>query len=233
MTTQVESPTPADGALAAELRLAPIHQEIFDALYERSVELANMYMGAIAVLQQTNNPDRVTQAANSLRNLMVAAPRFMDLSAPLNERPALGDIVGAYSKKWRSCQKNSNNHSKGIWEGEIDTQLRKFLQHTEEFVSFYDQTHVTLMEKATIVVRHLEPLSEPLPDRLQKERAKQWREMYDFFTKTLHRGVIPSDKELEERAEALGRFLLTGWRPSTAADQQELQRIIEEGERDA
>jgi hypothetical protein len=233
MTNDVESPTPADGTVAAELRLAPIHQEIFDALYERGVELANMYMGAVAALQQKTNPDRVAQAANSLRNLMATAPRFMDVNAPLSVRASLGDMVGAYSKKWRTCQKNSNNHSNGRWEGEIDPQLRKFLQHTEEFVSFYDETHITLMEKATIVIRHLEPLREALPDRLQKERAKQWREMYDFFTKVLHRGVFLSDKELEERAEELGRFLLTGWRPETAADQDNLKKIIEEGERDA
>jgi hypothetical protein len=229
----VEAPVPVDGSLATELRLAPIHQEIFDALHERSVELANAYMGAIAVLKQTNNPDRVAQAANSLRNLMAAAPQFMDLSAPLKNRASLGDMAGAYSKKWRACQKKSKNHSDGKWEGKIDPPLQKFLKHTEKFVAFYDDTHVTIIEKATIVVRHLDPLKDRLPHPLQKLRAKEWQEMYDFFTATLHRGVFPSDKELEGWAEALGRFLLAGWRPQTAADQETLRKIIEEGERDA
>jgi hypothetical protein len=234
MATEVESPTPGDGSLPQnQFRLPPIHQEIFDALRERSDELANLYMGAIAVLQQTSNPDRVAQAASSLRQLMVDAPRFMDLSVPLKKRASLNDMVGAYSKRWRDCQKQSKNHSDGKWDGEIDRFLLTFLKHTEEFVSFYDETHVKIIEKATIVIRHLDQLRDRLPDPLLKLRAKEWQEMYDFFTTSLHHGRFPSDKELEGWAEALGRFLLAGWRPETAADQENLKKIIEEGESNA
>src|SRR5439155_12025776 len=212
------------------LRLSAIHQQIADVLRDHSVELADMYVGAVAVLRDKSNPDRIAQAANSLRNLMSTAPRFMDLSAPLKDPPRLGDTVRAHSARWRVCQKKSKNHSDGKWEGQIDLHLHAFLQQTEEFFSSYDSTHVTLMERATIVVRHLEPLKEPSPDQLEKNRAKQWRDMYDFLTKTLHRGAFPADEELDERAEELGRFLLAGWRPDTAADQQALKKIIEEGE---
>jgi hypothetical protein len=234
MTTEVEPPAPEDGSLSQnQFRLLPIHQEIFDALRERSDELANLYIGAIAVLQQTSNPDRVAQAASSLRQLMVDAPRFMDLGVPLKNRASLKDMVGTYSKRWRDCQKRSKNHSDGEWKGEIDRSLLIFLKHTEKFVSFYDETHVKLIEKATIVIRHLDPLKDRLPGPLQKLRAKEWQEMYDFFTTTLHHGAFPSDKELEGWAEALGRFLLAGWRPETAADQENLKKIIEEGESNA
>jgi hypothetical protein len=234
MTTEGESPASADGALSAsQFRLSPIHQEITDALRERSDELANLYIGAIAVLQQTSNTDRVAQAASSLRQLMDTAPRFMDLSVPLKKRPSLNNMVSTYSQRWRDCQKKSKNHSDGKWEGEIDQPLLTFLGHTEEFISFYDETHIKIIEKAAIVVRHLDQLKERLPEPLLTLRAKEWQTMYDFFTTTLHHGRFPSDKELEAWAEALGRFLLAGWRPEKAADQENLKNIIEEGERDA
>jgi hypothetical protein len=216
-----------------QIALSPLQQQVLAALSERSTKLADMYLGAIAVFQQPGNPDRVALAAHDLRELMEKAPKYLDLDMPSKNRPSLNQTVIDYAKKWEGCKGTSENHSDGEWGGEIDVHLQGFLKTTETFVTFYKETHTTRIEQASSLVCQLDPLRERLPDPLQKLRAQEWHEIYDFFVKVSHHGGSPIDSEFERWIEALGRFLLAGWRPETATDQENLKRIIEEGETDA
>jgi hypothetical protein len=228
MPSGAGSPTPQN-----QIAFSPLEQQVLAALSERSTKLADIYLGGLAVFQQSGNPDRAALAAHNFRELMEKAPKYLDLSMPSRNRPSLNQTVIEYVKKWDGCKNKSANHSDGDWEGEIDAHLQGFLKETEIFVVFYKETHTTRIEQASSIVCQLDPLRERLPDPLQKLRAQEWHEIYDFFVKVSHHGTFPNDAEFERWIEALDRFLLAGWRPETAMDQENLRKIIEEGESDA
>ena len=223
----------ATGPQTPQIALSPLQQQVLTALSERSLKLANMYFGAIAVFQQTGNPDRAALAAHDFRELMEKVPKYLDLDVPSKNRPSLNQTMIEYGKKWDGCKAKSKNHSNDKWAGKIDVHLQGFLRETETLVVFYRGTHPARIEQASSIVCQLDPLRERLPEPLQKLRAQEWHQMYDFFVKVSHHRHFPTDDEFVKWLEALDQFLLAGWRPETAADQENLKKIIEEGERDA
>jgi len=216
-----------------QITLSPFQQQVLAALSERSAKLADMYSGAIAVFQQTANPDRCALAAHDFRELMEKVPQYLDLDVPTKNRPSLNQTMIEYGKKWDGCKTKSENHSSGEWTGEIDVHLQGFLAETETLVVFYRGTHPARIQQASSIVCQLDPTRQRLPEPLQELRAQEWHKMYDYFVKVSHHGHSPPDEEFTKWMEALDQFLLAGWRPETAADQENLKRIIEEGERDA
>ena len=71
--------------------------------------LADWYFGAIAALQNTFNPDRVAQAAHSLRELLEKIPRAL-------KTEELG-IPGDQLKKKREAVRTAFGAEKGNFEG--------------------------------------------------------------------------------------------------------------------
>jgi hypothetical protein len=115
--TGITPPTPALEAAAPQqdqIALSPFQQQVFDALSERSDQLARMYLGAIAVLQQSSNPDRFPQSAHSLRELMEKAPQYLDLAVPWKKRPALNQMLNDYGEKWARVKTRSACHTTAL-----------------------------------------------------------------------------------------------------------------------
>jgi hypothetical protein len=54
---------------------------LYEALGERAEELARMYIGALIVLANPDNPDRLPQAAHSLRELMEKIPKYKQINS--------------------------------------------------------------------------------------------------------------------------------------------------------
>jgi hypothetical protein len=226
--------SPGSGApAAAPINLLPRQREVFDALAENSDGLANMYFGAMAVLQQTQNVDRVPLAAHGLRELMEKVPQYFDITVSQSTGASLGVKVNEIKITWTSAVKKSKCRADGKWLGQIDGHLRKFLRHAENFFEFHDQKFPKLVQKAREIVRHFDPLKGKLPEPLADLRASGWQQMDEYFKKVAHHRIVQSEREFVPWVEALELFLLDGLRPRTAGDQAALKKIIEEAEENA
>lgn len=214
------------------IELLPIQRQVFDALNEKSSELAKMYFGAVGVLLQTDNPDRIALAAHGLRELMDKAPRYFDVAAP-KTGGALGEKVHDLKGVWVIAIKKSTCYSNGGWLGPIDARLRKFLKKFEAFITFHNEKFPKVIERAGAIARQFDPLRGKLPQQLHELRAKEWQLMDDYFKKTAHHSPVQTDEEFLSWVRSLEVFLLDGLRPRTAEDQASLKKIIEEGESNA
>jgi hypothetical protein len=58
----------------SRLKLTPTQQRLYEALVERRADLGEWYRAAIAVINDTDLPDRLSLAAHALREVMEKLP---------------------------------------------------------------------------------------------------------------------------------------------------------------
>ena len=78
------------------------------------------------------NPDRLAQAAHSIRELLEKAPADVDVPAGKGST-TLKSQTNNLSTAWARAVSNSSCYDGGSWTGEIDGPLRKFLTKTKRF----------------------------------------------------------------------------------------------------
>jgi hypothetical protein len=67
--------------IEAKVDLQSGQRALHAALLKLSAEIARMYIGALVVLADQDNPDRFAQCAHSLRELMEKLPEYFDVPA--------------------------------------------------------------------------------------------------------------------------------------------------------
>ena len=65
---------------------------LYDALTKKYSLLAQMYVGAIMILRQPDNPERLPLAAHSLRELMEKIPVAVDVHTPAHAEPLMAKL---------------------------------------------------------------------------------------------------------------------------------------------
>ena len=98
--------------------------------------------------------DRMALAAHGLRELMEKLPRFHDL--PKETKPtAMTAMVRVLTASWGNAVGKSNCHSNGIWSGEIDRALERFLKKAQEFFGWIEKERPTRKQAAARILRNL------------------------------------------------------------------------------
>src|SRR5262245_20305523 len=91
---------PKPGAVpVTPVPLTSRQRTVYEALVEREPKLGAIYLGAMAVLAQDQNPERFVQCAHSLRELVEKLPRYLDMSVP-DEQARLGDKLQQLAPLW-------------------------------------------------------------------------------------------------------------------------------------
>lgn len=140
MTIESEEPSQELRAGAPKLRLSPHQEALGDALHRESPDLLTMYLGALYVLAQPENPDRFAMAAHNLRELM---KRILHVRTEIQEGDVrLGDKVINLRNEWDAAAKaTSCLDTAGKWSGPIDKPLARFLGMTVRFFEWFKQHH--------------------------------------------------------------------------------------------
>lgn len=200
---------------------------LVEALGDR-VELVIFYLGARRVMQDELNPDRLAQAAHSIRELLEKSPKYFDVPAVKG-----GSSLKAEAKNlavtWDNTVKNSKCHDDGTWSGEVDGSLRKFLVKARGFFAWLNDERPPRVEQACGFLRATDRSPYQLPDRIEQLRLQEWDEYRDFFVGVAHHHDVGAE-EFERWISALEDFLLKQLAPPTFEDPDEIRRIVEEAE---
>jgi hypothetical protein len=97
------------------LKLTPTQQRLYEALIERRAELGEWYRAAIAVINDTDLPDRLSLAAHALREVMEKLPGdgiSVDRGADLPTK------VRNLQPPWARAREEQERNG-GAWNGEI------------------------------------------------------------------------------------------------------------------
>jgi len=203
-----------------------------DALAAKDPRLAQMYLGAITVLMQVNNPDRLALASHGLREVMEKIPRYIDVeTAALDEK--LGEQVRTLEDVWMKATGESSCRQSETWSGQIDLPLVRLLDHLAAFFEWLAKHRPRRRSAIMDAMRQLDPSGMSLPEPLERRTYKTWDNLQRYFNNVSHHNWETNEEQFEERRDELEEFLLDKLSPRTFADFDEIDAIIREGKHGA
>jgi hypothetical protein len=212
-----------------QLQLVGQKQALYQALIDKDPKLAAMYFGAIAVLEQRDNPETLVLAAHNLREMMEKLPKYLDLpvsAKPLSLKEKVQDLIRRRDK----AINNSSCHTEDGWQGEIDKPLRQFLREMDEFSGWFKESQPTRRQRIAKVIRGLDPSGRALPESLENKQLALWDRCNDFFQGVSHHTKDCTQEAFEEQLSILENFLLDRLSPRTFEDFAVIDKLIKEVE---
>jgi hypothetical protein len=199
--------------------------------------VGDMYLGALVVCSQMDNPERLSQAAQSMRELLEKLPRQLDDAPVQVPGTKASDRLHSLSSELTKTRTSSNCYdraSKGWKLGEkLDIILARLLERLEETI----HQHTTNPKNRDVnrhFIKKLEPATDPLGSDREDELLKEWRRLDSYFQGVAHHYLETTPAVFEEYISTCTSFLLERVRlVTTFTNFQQIDAAIEEVERDA
>ena len=184
--------------------------------------LSQWYLGTLYAVNNPYNPDRFSQAAQSLRELLEKLPRAVgESNLPAGSRL---NLHGKRRELNARIVKDLERYPDG-WEGqEIDRRLAKTLREVAEYFRLSQQT--TRSEQIQGAVANVDPLAGQMDsatrDRRRNAIVRLWRQLESFAH---HQSY--DEEAFNACLGTLERTILDLLAPITAQNQQEIQSILD------
>ena len=208
------------------LKLDPRQQSVLKALREKQRKkypLGDWYIGAIYTLNNCHNPDRFSQAAQSLREVLEKLPQVvgeMDVQAPPH----------ILQEKRRQCIDERFSEDKERyheeWKGkEIDGHLAKTLGKIEDYLELYRQP--SRKEKMQNAMKKIDPKTSYLNEETRLKREKELGGLRQKLIGYGHHETCKNDMaDFKECLETFEKLILDFLTPIIAQDHQEIRLIL-------
>ena len=211
------------------LQLTRQQQDVMRALQGRENErfpLSQWYLGALYALDSARNPDRFSQAAQSLRELMEKLPRVV-LDSHLQTisydfREARRKLLGRFSV-------DLERYSDGLVGKSIDAVLAETIREAAQYFEMNQQP--SRREQVQSAFRGIDPLSDHFDSAILKSKLDTIYRLWQQLEKYAHHGRMPGGSEFDGLLGDLERVILDLLAPITAQDQLEIRSILEQSER--
>lgn len=208
--------------------LSDQQQLLYRELQKRDRLLAQIYIGAVWVFSDSENPERVPQSAYSMREMMNKLPYF---EVEEDRSPDLYHRIKRTQELWVKAVEESHCFQELSWKGEIDESLSAFLSGMIEFFNWY-KCRPTITKDASQFIQEQYSASY-YPESLHKEVLKRWMKAYGFFNGVLHYDKLVMHDEFERVLRDTEGLLLEMFLPEPTEDFDSLDALIREGENDA
>lgn len=208
------------------LVLSPQQKVVLESLQERENQnypLSQWYLGALYALENRLNPDRISQAAQSLRELVEKLPRVVK-EAEIAVNVGSFDFKGTRSAllAWFSkVQKRYN----GEWKGKtIDPQLEKTLKKLEQYLKATQQP--SRAEQLQAALTRIDPMLNSIDQEILQQKIRAFRELWEQLEAFAHHKSAPTEGAFISCVERVEKTIIDLLAPITAQDQQEILRIL-------
>jgi len=199
--------------------LNPAQLTLLGVLNDKSEEVAAMYVGALMARATVDNPEYLSQACHSLRELIDNLPKYFDV--PVEPSGRLGDQTNALHEHWKRERRAKN--------GGLEPLSEKFIQKLSEFFQWIEENRPKRREVARRTIRELDASGRSLPRPIEDLRAQEWLAIRDFFVSSTHHGTCSPD-DFDAWLEALESFVLGLTKPRTFDNADAIDELIREGE---
>ncbi|MDE0505985.1 MAG: hypothetical protein OXI86_18055, partial [Candidatus Poribacteria bacterium] len=210
--------------VSASLKLTPQQQRVLEALIDRETEeypLSQWYLGAYYALENTQNPDRIAQAAQSLRELLEKLPRVV-LGIGVQVRAS--GLAGVRREIYERILKDKERYANG-WKGEaINTHLDKTLRKIEDYLDQNQQP--TRKEKVQMAVAALDPMGNRFDRQTQEKKRDEFNGLWKRLENFAHHKTYSDTEEFEVCLKDIERTVFDLLAPITAKNQMEIQNIL-------
>lgn len=194
--------------------------------------LADMYAGALKVLQDQSNPDRYALAAHNIREIANTIPRWLEVPGKALKQSE-GNKVRDLHVFWDKVTKNSGCHSDGSWTGTIDSHLQSFLKRVRQFFDWRTKHRPKRKAEQKKLFRALDVSGFQVPVPLEDLNVKSWQSILNYFIGVCHHRLLHgSAEEFAGWLESFERFLLDRMRPRTFEDHDDIDELIGRDDQD-
>ena len=207
----------------APLALTQRQQSVLRALEEvedTRHRISLYYLGSLSALDNPYNPDRISQAAHSLREILDKLPRIV----PRSDLPKPYDIQNNRRELADRIARDRERYSEG-WVGEIDNELGATLEHVVTFLDNHRQP--TRRENIRAVLEHFDPLTDRFNTQLSAQRLRRvsvLQKELEFFA---HHGGGEDERDFGNTLYKLEEVVLGILAQTTAENQEEILSILE------
>ena len=209
--------------------LTPWERDISDALRSKETErypLSQWYLGALYALDNPYNPDRIAQAAHSLRELIEKLPNVIHgPSVPANTsyfhnaRGKIKDLISRSKKRFPEG-----------WKGrQIDKNLAKALTEVEKYLELNKQPN--RRERIQQAIATIDPMVDQLDSEIQEAKRNQLFNLWDRLEGFTHHKSNTDTVEFSNCLKELENTIFDLLAPITAQDQEEIQTILRHPDR--
>lgn len=194
--------------------------DVFELLRDLSTDrekFYNWYLGAIQVLA-SKSPDKIAQAANSIRELCEKLATSMNVEEFQSPLPPLKDLLKNFP------QIKSNDYSNG-WNGNIiNDRLNNFLVDLEEKAKLFDKTPRTARLKVALTTSDSQ--AEFMSKEYREARDRAFGRIGKFFENVAHHRHKADEAEFRIELGLFETLLLNYLTPCTDAQLNELMALI-------
>ena len=202
---------------------------ILEALQGKETEqypLSKWYLGALYALENPYNPDCVSQAAQSLRELLEKLPRVV------RESDAQGKTFNfaGMRRDINARILEDKERYPGGWKGNvIDAKLDKTLKQVDRYLALNQQpTRKKQIQKA---VATIDPMVDQLNSEIRQAKLDELYKLGRTLEDFAHHREEPDIEEFRQSLETLERIIFDLLAPITAQDQHEIQAILKRSDR--
>lgn len=209
---------------AGPIELTSTQRQVIEILKTAKLQkypLGDWYLGAIYAAKNTYNPDRYSQAAQSLRELLEKLPRvFVESEVQESGSDFRGMRDRLYS---RLC--SDKNRFEGKWKGKtIDAGLDKTIRGVDCYLKLNQIP--TRKEQIHSVMNKLDPMYDTLDQGIRLEKSERFHTLWKTFEGLAHHNTGTDEKFFWEQLALAERLIIELLAPITAQDQGAIQAII-------
>ena len=211
------------------LVLTPQQQAVLDALRTKETEeypLSQWYFGALCVLNNHYNPDRIAQAAHSLRELLEKLPRVVQES---DVQIGTIDFKGMRRGINDRILKDKKHYPEGSKGKQINTHLDKTLRKIVDYFELNQQP--TRGERMQQAVATIDPMANSLDGEIRERKRNQLLRLWQSFERFTHHNRNPDLEEFNKCLEELENTIFDLLAPITAQNQEEILTILRHPDR--
>ena len=211
------------------LRLTPQQQRVLEALQDRETEkyaLSQWYLGALYTLHNEQNPDRIAQAAHSLRELIEKLPRVV---LGMGAQGSTSDFAGMRRRIIQHISKDKNRYSKGWLNERIDSALAKTLKKMVRYFELNQQP--TRKQRIQTAVAALDPMGNRFDRQTQEKKRDEFNSLWQRLEDFAHHKTCPDLEEFHLCLRDIEKAVFDLLAPISAENQKEIQSILKNTDR--
>jgi len=209
---------------AGPIELTSTQQQVIKILNtskSKKYPLGDWYLGAIYAAKNIHNPDRFSQAAQSLRELLEKLPRVF-IESEVQESPA--DFRGMRSRLYsRLC--SDKKRYEGKWKGKtVNASLDKTIRGVDRYLELNQLP--TRKEQIHSVMSKLDPMHETLDQKIRHEKSERFHSLWKTFEGLAHHNNDADETFFWEQLALVEKLIMDLLAPVTAQDQGAIQTLI-------
>ena len=206
------------------LILTSKQRDVLEVLQSKQTEkypLSRWYTGALHVLNDHYNPDRVAQAAHSLRELLEKLPEVVHGGDVKVRIPGFAEKRNIINERLFKAKKR---YPEG-WKGKpIDKNVTKLLTDVEEYLELTRQP--TRRERIQQTLATIDPMVNSLDSETREAKRDRYYHLWDQLENFAHHKSNPDIAEFNNCLKELENAVFDLLAPITAQDQKEIQTIL-------